>query len=139
MTLRDRILARADLNDARAARDITALAAALNAEGLTAPKTRFVTARTVLSECADGGAILDALKAAAAGNSAVDWALKFMSQDSGIDAGNAMTRGMVDQLVAATALTPAQGEALKALANAPVIVTQEQVADALYNPDGTEK
>lgn len=138
MGIRERILARADLNALRAARDITALAAALNAEGLTAPQQRFITARGVMSGCADGVAILTALEAATA-NNAVAWALKFLGQESGLDVGDPYTQGMIDQLVTGGVLTAAHGDQLKALALAPVVVTQGQVAQAMYNPDGTEK
>lgn len=139
MTLRDRILARADLSAMRAARDITGLAAALNEAPDSDAQSRFVTARTVLAECADGAAILDALSAVSGRIGAVKWALTFLSQDSGLDIGNAVTRGMIDQLVTAAALTTAQGAALKSLGEVPEIVTQEQVAEEMYSPDGSEK
>jgi hypothetical protein len=138
MSIRDRILARPDLNAMRAAGDIDGLAAALNADAPMVAKSRFVTARTVLAECPNGSAILDALVAAQS-ISAVAWALKFLAQDSGLDIGHPTTLGMVDQLVAGGALSATQGDALKALANAPELVTRLDVADAMYNPDGTEK
>lgn len=138
MSIRERILARADLAALHEARDITRLAAALNAEGVTAPRQRFVTARGVMSGCADGVAILTALETAAA-NKAVKWALTFLGQESGLDIGDPFTQGMILQLVEAGVLSTSQGEQLRALAFAPVVVTQEQVADAMYNPDGTEK
>jgi hypothetical protein len=138
MTIRERILARRDLDDMRAARDITALAAALNAEGATEIGQRFVTARAVMAGCVDGIAILSALKAAES-NPAVGWALQFLGQEAGLDIGDPYAQGMVDQLVAAGVLTSAQGAQLKALALRPLIVTQEQVAEAMYHPDGTEK
>lgn len=139
MTIRDRILARPDLDALRAARDLGALAAALNAEALTAPQERYVTARTVLAECQDGPAILDALEAAQTTVSAVKWAVTFLSQNSGLDIGNPVTLGMVDQLVTNSLLSAAQGQQLHALAMQPVLVTAAQVADAMYNLDGTEK
>jgi len=138
MSIRDRILAQPDLAAARAARDIDALAAGLNAQAPMVARSRFVTARTVLAECAGGSAILDALVAAQS-ISAIAWALKFLAQDSGLDIGNAATLGMVDQLVAGNALTATQGAALKALANTPDLVTRDQVADAMFNADGSEK
>jgi hypothetical protein len=138
MSIRDRILARADLDGLRAAKDITGLAVALNADAPMEVGERFITGRTVLSECKDGADILNAL-AAAASIPAVEWALKFLSQNSGLDVGNQRTHDMIDQLQAGSALTPAQAKALKALSLRPQIVTQEQVADELYNPDGTEK
>jgi hypothetical protein len=65
--------------------------------------------------------------------------MRFLGQEAGLDIGDPYTQRMVDQLVAGEVLTEAQGQTLKALALQPVIVTQEQVATAVYNPDGTEK
>ena len=138
MDIKARVLARPDLNALRAARNIPALAAALNAEGLIAPRQRFVTARAIMALCPDGVAILTALEAAIA-NKAVKWAVTFLGQESGLDVGDPYTQWMIDQLVAASVLTSEQGIQLKALALVLVVVTQEQVALSLYNPDGSEK
>lgn len=139
MNIRDLILARPELGDMHAARDLDGLAAALNAQPAQELQPRFVTARTVLAECADGSAILDALTAAAEHVSAVKWALNFLGKDSGLDVGNPATQGMIDQLVGAGALTADQAAELKSLAVQPVLVTRDQVNGAMYNPDGTEK
>jgi len=138
MDIRSRILARPDLVGLRAARDITALAVALNAEGLRTPQPRFVTARAIMANCADGVAILQALDGASS-NPAVAWALRFLGQEAGLDINDPYTQRMIVQLVDGEVLTKAQGDTLAALALQPVIVTQEQVALAMYNPDGTEK
>lgn len=137
MSLRDRILARRDLDKLRAARDITGLAAALNAEAPLLAGERFVTGRTILAECDDGAGILAALDAASA-IPAVEWALKFLAVDSGMDIGNARTQGMIDQLQAGQVLTEVQASQLKALALRRETVTQEKVAAEMYAPDGTE-
>lgn len=142
MTLRDRIIARADLADLRAARDLDGLAAALNAEGLKAPHQRFITARAVMAGCPGGLAILGALDLArthSVAGPAVTWALTFLSQEAGLDIGDPFTQGMVDNLVALELLTDGQGAALKVMALQPVMVTREQVNEAMFNPDGTEK
>jgi hypothetical protein len=111
----------------------------LNALTESMVKPRFITARTILAECEDGAAILDALSAAASAISAVKWALTFLSTDSGIDVGHARTQGMIDNLVEAGAMTQALAEQLKALAiqsasRAEVlgigVVTEEQVRAA---------
>ena len=138
MTLQTEIVGRADCAAALAARDIDALARIVSVER-RANQSRFVTARTVLAECVGGQSILDALKAAAAGNSAVNWAMTFLGQEGGLDVGNPATHAMIDQLVAGTALTAAQGAALKALANLPQIVSRSDVEAALFNADGTRK
>lgn len=138
MSIRDRILARRDLDGLRAARDITGLTDALNAEGLKAPQQRFITARAVMATCPGGVEVLGALQSASA-NPAVGWALKFLGQEAGLDIGDPFTQGMVDQLVAGNVLTAEQGAALKAMAMKPVIVDRLEVEAALYNRDTTEK
>lgn len=82
-------------------------------------KSRMVTARAIIAECPNGGAILDALEAVAVNNTNVKWAMKFLAQDAGIDIGASATRALIDGLVTATVLTAAQGTALKNLANQP--------------------
>ena len=142
MDIRARILARPDLADLRAARDLDKLAAALNAEGLMAPQQRFITARAVMAECPGGVGILVALegaKAHPAVGQAVTWALTFLGQSAGLDIGDTYTQGMVDTLATLGVLTKLQAEALKSMALQPVTVHRLEVEAAMYNPDGTEK
>lgn len=87
----------------------------LNAPTASMVKSRFVTARTILAECEDGAAVLDALSAAAQVNSAVKWALTFLSQNSGIDVGHPRTQAMIDGLAQAGALSLNLAAQLKAL------------------------
>lgn len=140
MGIRDRILARQDLAGMRAARDITGLAAALNSEVPPAMvvQQHFVTARGILTTCADGEGILAALEAAKASTS-VRWALEFLGQEAGLDIGDPTIYPLLDKLVAGAVLTQVQIDALKAMALAPLLVTQEQVALEFFNPDGSEK
>ena len=142
MSIRDRILARPDLAELRAARDLDGLAAALNAEGIKDKQKRFITARAVMAECPGGVAILVALDGARshpAVGSAVGWALTFLGQETGLDIGDPFTQGMVGTLVTLGILTSAQGDALKAMAQQPVLVSRDQVCHAVFNDDGTEK
>jgi len=101
-------------------------------------KTRFVTARTVLAEVAGGAEILDKLEMAAQTNSAVKWAMRFVTTD-GIDVGYSGTQQLLDSLVGST-LTQAECDAIKNLAlqsasRAEVLgldyVTEQQVRNAL--------
>jgi hypothetical protein len=135
---RERILARPDLAEARAARDLDALAAGLNEQPETVLQPRYVTARTILAECADGPTILAALDAAAISNTAVKYAVQFLGQESGLDVGNAVTQGMLDTLVPSV-LTKAQADQVKGMAMLPQLVTRADVEAAMFNPDGTEK
>ncbi len=141
MDLRNEILARADCASFVEARDIDAIAALVSVDR-KAVQTRFANARTVLAECGLlGPEILDALQVAAAapGKSAVKWALAFISQEAGLDVGHPATRYMVQQLIDDKSLSPEQGAALLNLANLPAPVSRNDVADALFNPDGTAK
>lgn len=137
-SLKGEIRSRLDCVAGIEARDLDAIAEIISV-GRKTIQSRFVTARTVLAECAEGQAILDTLKAVAASNSAVNWAITFLGQDSGLDVGNAATQGMVDQLVAAGALTAAQATSLKNLANLPQSISRTLVEAALFYPDGTMK
>lgn len=137
--IRDRILARTDLNDLRAARDLDGLSAALNAQPELAPKSRFITERGIMAECKDGNAILDALEDAAPSNSAIRRAVGFLKQDAGLDIGAPYTLGMIQQLVAESVIPQDWADQLKALAMAPVLVSRLDVEAAMYNPDGSEK
>jgi len=90
----------------------------MNARNYTMPKERFVTARKVLADLGVQGAeILDKLETAAASNSAVKWAMRFMTTD-GIDVGHQTTRALLDQLVG-TVLTQAECDLLKNMAVQP--------------------
>ena len=132
MSLKDEILARPDCADAVAARDLDAIAAIMSA-GRVAMQPRFVTARTVLAECGMlGASILDRLEAAAAANSAVKWAVRFLGQDSGINVGDPATRYMIDELASVDALTAPQASALKNLALLPAPVSRLDVEMALF-------
>jgi hypothetical protein len=138
MSIRDHILARPDLAEARAARDLDALAAGLNAQPESTLQPRYITARTILAECADGAIILAALDIAATANAAVKYAVKFLGQDSGLNVGDPVTQGMLDAIVPSV-LTQAQADQVKGMAMLPQMVTRADVESAMFNPDGTEK
>ena len=139
MNIRDRILARTDLAPLRAARDLDALAAALNADAPMVPQQRFISARAVLTQCADGAAILTALEDAAPQNIAVAWAVRFLAQDAGLDIGDPGALVLLEQLLQAGVLQQPHVDQLKALAMKPLLVTRDQVNEAMFNPDGSEK
>lgn len=139
-TIRERIIASPELQAARAARDLDALAAGLNAQGVTEIGSRFVNMRTIAAECgADADAMIAAITAAAPASPALTEMLCFMRRDSGIDVGLDGTRARIDELLVAGAFTPEQADRFKALALRPLVVTRADVEAAMYNPDGTEK
>lgn len=140
-TIRDRILALTTLAAARVAKNLGALTNGLNAAPPKVLQTRYVTGRTILSECADGANILAALDGAASTNAAVRYATKFLGQDSGLNVGDPVTQAMLDSLTTGLVpvLTKDQAAQVKNLAMLPQVVTRADVEAAMYNPDGTEK
>lgn len=98
------------------------VAAILNEKRFTAIQERYVTARTVLAELGAtvGATILDKLEAAATQSSPVKWMLKFLTQDSGLDVGQAETQVCIDALTVAGVLTTEEAMALKSMALLPI-------------------
>ena len=81
-------------------------------------KSRMISARAILAECADGATILDHLEAAGSVNSAVKWAVKFLGQDAGIDVGHHATQAMIDALTGPV-LSASEATQLKNMAMQP--------------------
>lgn len=105
----------------------------INAQNYSMPKTKFVNARGILAQFGVQGAeILDKLETAAASNSAVKWAMRFITTD-GIDVGHPTCRSLLDQLVG-TVLTQQESDMLKNMAIQPA-----SRADVLELPYVSEK
>jgi hypothetical protein len=95
------------------------LADMMNALDFTAVKTKFVTARGVLAEYGSAGAsVLDKIDAAGASDSAVKWAMKFVTSEPGIDVGHPTTRSLLNGMVS-TVLTQAEADMLLNMAIQP--------------------
>lgn len=139
MPLRDEILSRPDCADALARRDCGELAALLSV-GRTKVIDYSIGYGTVLEVLGAeaGSAFLDGLTALAATSSPVKWALKLLDRGE-LNIGAAATRGQLDALAAGGVMPQAVADALKGLAMGPDIVTAEQVADAMFNADGSLK
>jgi hypothetical protein len=138
MGLREDIINNPACAEALAARDCDELAGIMSLDR-KAIQTRFVTARTVLAECGVNGAVLlDKLDAAGATTSAVKWAMVFLRQDSGLDVGHPATQYLLQALVPGS-LTQAEADQLKVLAMLPAPLTVQQIAEAIFNPDGSAK
>lgn len=139
MTLHDEILSRPDCADALARRDCGELAALLSV-GRTKVIDYSIGYGTVLEVLGAeaGSAFLDGLTALAATSSPVKWALKLLDRGE-LNIGAEATRGQLDALAAGGVMPHAVADALKGLAMGPDIVTAEQVADAMFNHDGSLK
>ena len=99
-------------------RDQTIAGILNTAEGGKVPYSRFITARTMLAELDPlvAATILDKLEAAGTVNSAVKWAMRYVTTD-GIDVGHSSTRDMLTALVAGGVLTSEEVAALAGLAD----------------------
>jgi len=139
MTLKDEILSRQDCADALARRDCGELAALLSV-GRTKVIDYSIGYGTVLEVLGAeaGSAFLDGLTALAATSSPVKWALKLLDRGE-LNIGAEATRGQLDALAAGGVMPRAVADALKALALAPDVVTMQQVAEEMFNPDGSQK
>lgn len=139
MNIRDRIINSPELQPARAARDLDALVAGLNAQAALTLQPRFVTMRTITSECDDANGVVTALIKAAAVIPVMAEMLAFLRSDSGMDVGHPRAQAQLDAMATAGILSPDQAQALKNLALQPRIVSRTEVEAEFYNPDGTEK
>ena len=139
MTLREEILSRPDCADALARRDCGELAALLSV-GRTKVIDYSIGYGTVLEVLGAeaGSAFLDGLTALAATSSPVKWALKLLDRGE-LNIGSAATRRQLDALAAGGVMPQVVADALKALALAPDVVTMQQVAEEMFNPDGSQK
>lgn len=111
----------------------------LNDLSQSAPASRYINVRTILSDIDDGVAILEALEAAEGAVPILKWIMPFLKMESGVNIGNLRTLFMLNQL-SGTVLTEAQANSLKALAMQPVsraaviglgTVTEEQVREVI--------
>ena len=139
MTLRDEILSRPDCADALARRDCGELAALLSV-GRTKVVDLNIGYGTVLEVLGAeaGSAFLDGLTALAATSSPVKWALKLLDRGE-LNIGSPATQAQLDALAAGGVFPQVVADALKALALAPDVVTMQQVAEEMFNPDGSQK
>lgn len=139
MTLRDEIISRADCADALAARDCGELARILSV-GRTKLIDYSIGYGTVLEVLGAeaGSAFLDGLTALAATSSPVKWALKLLDRGE-LNIGAAATQSQLDALATAGVMPQDVADTLKALALVPDVVTPQEVADAVFNPDGSLK
>jgi hypothetical protein len=112
MTIRDRILARPDLAGLRAVRDIYGLADGLNQECVPTMVPAYVTAVQILDLAPYSNVMYDLLTAAANGES-----IAFQ----------------------AAALLSPEGLNVPVPGYEPPFVTAEEVNEAMFNPDGSEK
>jgi hypothetical protein len=138
-TIRDRILARRDLDALREAKDLDGLAAALNTEVHAVLTESWVDAPGIINRCPSGKSILRKLKAGAGADAIIEMAWQSLVFGKGLDFGAASTLNSIDEMRPALGFTDTEVAELQALGQQPVYVTREQVNDAMYNPDGSEK
>lgn len=127
MTLRDEILAGGfDLE----ARDCRAIAEALSVGRVKIVPCQIGKGRVLAAIGMEAGnALLDLI------DTAPDFRhVKQLVANGWLDVGDQLTRAMIDQVC-----SPDAAKALKALAEVRDVVTEQQVAEAIYNSDGSLK
>lgn len=119
-----------------ATHDTQAIADAFNA-GRVKVATRLGGIGLVLETLGpvDGATLLDGLQAMTVSVPALKWAW-YLIERGELDFGSAATRGMIDSLVAQGTMTVAVGAALKAVAEAPDLVSEFDVRVACYADNG---
>lgn len=165
MTLRDDILADPNCAPALAARDCTELAR-IRSIGRVVRASKTLTERGVraMVPIAAGSQFIRLLKEASETVGVPGWlagvlgamgvpadghqdyadaiasAYGWLRQDSGIDISAAATRGMLDLIAASNpAKFGATVALIKSLADQPHSYTAQEVAEAMFNPDGSAK
>ena len=119
-----------------ATRDTYAIAAALSAG-----RTRYVTSMIGFGRILDvlgpveGAAVLDTLEATKVSNSALKWAWYLLERGE-LDVSLASVRGQIDALASGGAMTQAQADALKALAEVPDPIDEMTVRQACWSAEG---
>lgn len=118
-----------------AARDIDALTAILSA-GRTRPSQTEIGNGTIIDTIGltDGTALLDAIHA----QPAYKYVIPLLEQGR-LKVGSGVVREALVELVAGNVLTQSDADALYALGVEPDLLSRQDVCDALFNPDGTEK
>lgn len=127
MDIRSLVEASPELQALRDAGDYGAIAAAINAMGLTKVGSVNGGIGTIMEAIGPetGGALLDQLQMIGKTNSAVKWALVLIERGD-LNFGSAPTRAMIDQLC-----PPAAAAALKAVAESPDTTDHSAVSAAL--------
>lgn len=145
--LRDDILARSDLAAAVQARDCDALAAAMSV-GRTRLVPRLVGERGILDVLGPvgGDSFLSTLEAITLPELLPEPLRPYFGtirrgvtwlHSEGLDVGSTTTRNLLDALVATGVLSADAVGKIKALAEVPHDLTAREVAEALYNDDGS--
>ena len=133
--LRAQALADPACADAIARRDLDELAARLSV-GRTCGNDREIGYGTILEELGleAGNQLIDFIK----GNPALRHVVPLLEQGR-LRIGSAVVQSALQSFVAAGAVSQANADRLCALGKAPSPLTREEVRDAIFNPDGSEK
>jgi hypothetical protein len=95
----------------------------LNSNKFTMPKTKYASARSILSGAClgaiNGAAFLEKLVALAPSVPAIKWALIFLQTEAGVDVGDPAAQDMLTQLTGMGGITPTEVQAVKNLAMQP--------------------
>jgi hypothetical protein len=137
--LRARVRANPACAEALATRDLDQIAALLNAEGLATVGECWADALALMNRCATGKSIIRKLYAGNGLDPVVEVAWRALVYGKGLDFGAESTRESIDEMVGPLGFTADEVGEMKGLALQPVTVSRDQVFDALFNDNGSEK
>ena len=135
MTLHEEILAKPELEQSVIDRNCEAIAAALSVGRTRLAQTEIGNGKILETlGLADGNTLLDAINA----SPMFKYVVPLLEQGR-LDVSTGVTRSAIDYLVSQGAVSADNAAKLKALAEVPDVVTPRQVAEAMYNDDGSLK
>lgn len=125
--------------DAIAAKDCIAIASTMS-EGRLRYQMHFIGFGAVMSAlgAVRGAQVLDTLQAIAGSNRVVSWAWALLERGT-LDIGDHETQMQLDLLAQGAAITVDDAAKLKALAAVSDPISAVEVANAIFNPDGSIK
>lgn len=137
MSLRDEIHADPACATALAAKDCHELARIVSS-GRQRMQSRYIGQGTVLDVMDNGGDFLDFLVQLGAQDRTVHWSIGLL-ENGRFDIGAAKAQAQLDLIALAQPQFATGIAALKALGYTPDIITMQDVAEAVFNSDGSEK
>jgi hypothetical protein len=135
-TIIERIQSRPDLAEHVANRDLDAIVAELNAEGLTEVAECWVDALGIMNRCTNGKSILRKLRTAVPSDAVVEAVWTKLISGPGIDFGSQTTRDSIDEMVAPLEFTEDEVVEMKQLPVRPVVVDRMAVEAAINEMEG---
>ena len=137
--LRARVHSNPACVDALNERDLDRLVAVINAAPEMMLTECWIDALGIINRCPSGKSILRKLKSGAPLDAIIEVAWSALVSSKGLDFGAASTLASISEMAPLIGFTPEEVSEMQALALQPIFVTRWDIADAVFNPDGSEK